>query len=266
MLKFIAAGDMHWGYESRYVGNGKIKRTPSHALAAIRPFMQFVADFKPDVFALMGDQMNCGPVSRHALESAKIQELENMRLDEELKEFDTEFLSPIEKMLPKKARRIWLDGNHEAWADLMVSKQPGIEGMIEPRNKLRLAERGWEVYPSGHILKLGKWRGTHGDVVLARRAGMYPATTALNQYGSTIRIWHTHQKQFVAQTVMAKEGYRTGACVPGLCDRGPGYLKNAPNRYQHGFCFGYIFDDGYFDDSIKLIWKGRFVVDGKVYK
>lgn len=285
-MRFMAVGDAHYGVTRRYVHGQPCYEVPSHAPEAIAPLLEFAADFKPHVFAQMGDMVDCLPVSRHAIN--KPRELEGQRLAEDIERYETEFLKPLERALmppaglhdddavrrwperydPRKCLRLWLDGNHEAWADTLAAAHPGITGLVEPREVLRLVKRGWNVRPQGHLLRLGHWKAAHGDVILRYNGGspsQYPAMKALTSYGSSIRIWHTHQKQYIMRPVMADESYHSAVCVPGLCSRAPGYLKNAPNRYMHGFCWGYIFDDGFFDDVIQVIWQGRFVANGKVY-
>lgn len=264
LLKFVCAGDIHWGYS---VKPGDTRLTPTHAPRLVKPFLAFVKDFQPDVLALMGDQIDCFPVSRHLKDNAL--EREGQRLRDDIEEFDKKFLSPLERVLKPDARRIWLDGNHEAWADQLVAREPGLRGLVAPRDVLRLKDRDWEIKHQGYLLKLGKWKGAHGDVILGYNGGrgtQYPAMRALNVYGSSVRLWHTHMYQSMMREVMADESYHTAVCVPGMCNRAAHYAKNAPNRFAHGFCYGYVFPDGLFQDYIVVIWKDRFVVDGKVYQ
>lgn len=264
LIKFIACGDQHWG---RSVKPGDDRVTPTHAPRLVKPLLEFTKDFQPDVFALMGDQIDCLPITRHF--GTGILNREGQRLQHDLADYDAKFLKPLEGVLKKGARRIWLDGNHEVWADRIVSECGGLQGLIEPRNVLGLAERGWEVYGQGHLLKLGKWKGAHGDVILSyngARSSAYPAMRALNVYGSSVRIWHTHQYQVLMREVMYDDSYHTAVCVPAMCNRAAYYSKNAPNRFAHGFCYGYIWPDGNFQDYVVIIWKNRFIANGKVYK
>ena len=60
MIKFIAAWDMHYGYERR--GGHKVAL---HDSKAINAMLKFAADFKPDTFILGGDIMDCGAISHH---------------------------------------------------------------------------------------------------------------------------------------------------------------------------------------------------------
>lgn len=265
LLRFVAGGDQHWGWS---VKPGDTHLTPTHEPRLVKPFHSFVRDFRPNVFILAGDQIDCYPVSRHLKDNAL--EREGQRLQRDIVAYDKDFLRPLERVLPKDCRKEWLDGNHEAWADALVAREPGLRGLVEPREVLRLKDRGWNVRPQGYLLKLGKWKAAHGDVILSyaggRGGGKYPANKALDSYGASIRIWHTHQEQAMMRETMADEGYHTAKCIPGMCNRAAHYGKNAPNRFAHGFCYGWVFPDGLFFDYTVTIWKYRFVAEGKLYQ
>jgi hypothetical protein len=263
---------------------GQSRLTPTHEPALTKPLLDFISDFKPHVCGLMGDMVDCLPVSRHT--GRNVIELEGQRLGRDLADLDREFLTPLEERLmppfkperldtyhraykSNRCVRIWLDGNHEVWADALVAQNPGLQGLVEPRHVLGLEARNWLVKHQGYLLRMGHWKGAHGDVILGyggRFSSKYPANRALDVYGSSVRIWHTHMFQVIMRETMANESYHTAVCVPGLCNRAAHYAKNAPNRHAHGFLYGYIFPDGFFDDRVVIIWKNRFMAEGKEYR
>ena len=108
--RFVAVFDLHFGWEYREE-RGKRFISPTHDLVAVKAMMQFVKEFKPNIFVLGGDQLNCGPVS-HWLRG-KPRKLENFRLKDELNLLDQYILTPIDSLGVR--RKIWHDGNHECF-------------------------------------------------------------------------------------------------------------------------------------------------------
>lgn len=257
--KFVALFDMHIGWEWQLIGGKRVER-PTHNAAAIKATLDFVQDFVPDVVILGGDQINCGPVSRW--NKGKPRLVEGFRLKDELDAFGDLVLSRVDEIKTK----IWMDGNHEAWVHLLVDETPGVEGMIEPAEYLRLRDCGWQLRSQGEMYNLGKLYFVHGDVVLQSRQYRNPAQTLVAAYNRNIRAGHVHTYASYTQvTPIDRQDYHTGVIVPALSARAPYYTKFNPSNFMNGFLYGYVWPDGGFTDYVVVINKNVFTVNGKKY-
>lgn len=263
--RFIAAYDIHFGWEKKQIRD-KLKVQPTHDLEAVNAMLEFAVDFKPHVFILGGDQLNCGPVSKWLRGAPRL--MEGFRLKEEMDLLDRHVLLPVDAIIPseqKGGRKIWLEGNHEYWIRRYVDEHPEIEGLVEPGNFLRLAQRKWEYYAQGEVARLGKIHFVHGDSVFPRgcKSG---AQKLVSVYRRNVRAGHLHTSEMATDVTPAdRSDYHTGIIVPALASCSPAYVKNAPTNFQKGFLFGYVMPDGSFSDYIAIINRGRMIWNGKIY-
>lgn len=258
MKSFIAAFDLHFGWEYRYRrGNRYI--APTHSLESVAAMMEFARDLRPDVFILGGDQLNCGPVS-HWLRG-KPRKLENLRLKEEMDMLEKHILLPVEKMTPKE--KVWLRGNHEVWIEELVNEIPGIEGLVEPENYLRLKQRGWKVFAQGEIYKLGKLNIIHGDVL---PPGKNVAEKMVKSYRRNVRCGDRHRYEAATDdTPYDSKDIHTGIVVPAMSQCNAAYMKNRVSNHHQGFLFGWVAPNGNFTDHVMTIINNKFIHNGKVY-
>jgi hypothetical protein len=256
LKKIVAAFDTHFGFER--VGG---KKVPIHNIKAIEAMMAFVSDFKPDIFLHGGDGLDCGAVSHW--NRSKRKSVEGLRLVEDAREARKFLIDPINDILPSNTQKVYHIGNHEDWLEDILEEYPGLEGFVGVDEMLGLTEKNWAIIPQGGVTKFGKLHFAHGDNV----GGKYVANQAVMQYERSIRFGHHHTYQ-VDTKVSAIDiaDARTGVAVPCLCNRGPSYGRNKPNRWMNGFLVGYIFPDGSFNDTVVVIVNGRFCWNGKVYK
>jgi hypothetical protein len=251
IIKFVAGFDVHYGYERK-----NRHKTPLHDWQALEPFLRFVEDFKPDVFIAGGDWLDCGAVSHH--NHNKPGKTEGLRIADDAKELRSLVLDRIEAASPK---RIYLKANHEAWLDDISEAIPGLEGLLDVEKLLGLDK--WSVVQQGDYFKLGKLVFIHGDQI---RASEYAAKNAVLAYEQNIRMGHLHTLQVYTKTsAMHIEQGRTGMVVPCLCSKRPSYLNESPNKWLQGFLYGYMQQDGNFNDYPVIITKGQCVVNGKQY-
>ena len=255
--RFVAVFDLHFGWEYREE-RGKRFVSPTHDLVAVRAMMQFVKEFKPNIFILGGDQLNCGPVS-HWLHG-KPRKLENFRLKDDLALLEEHILVPIEKL--SVGRKIWHLGNHEAWLSQLLDETPGLEGMLEPEIWLNLEERGYEIYSQGEISKVGKLNFVHGDIL----KGSNPARKLVERYRRNIRCGDKHRYEVHTDiTAYDRSDFHTGVVVPAMARVNQAYMKNGPSNHQQGFLYGWVAPDGSFTDHVMTIVKGKFLWNGKIY-
>lgn len=254
--RFMNVGDLHYGWEYR-----QGRAVPMHNMAAIRSMIEFAADFQPHTFRIMGDGLNCGPIS-HWNKTKKLSN-ENLRMADEYAGFLRDVLDPLDKALPKACRKEYLEGNHEDWVNQALENDPELKGLIEIPINLRLAERGWHWLPLGTVVRQGKWYGIHGHEL---SGGKHAVENAVKDYERSLRVWHNHTfGACTKSSAVDLNDIKTGVSVPGLCDRAPNYGRKGPNRWMHGFNFGWSWAGGYFTDFIMPITDRGFVWAGKHY-
>lgn len=257
--KFIALFDIHCGWEKQNI-RGKKYTKATHSLPALRAAVKFARDFAPDVLILGGDQLNCGPISHWHHGHPLL--IEGVRLKDEFELLEEEVLTPLQKV----RRKIWHDGNHEQWIYDHVEANPSLEGLVEPKNYLKLEKRGYEIYSQGEVSSLGKLHFVHGDVVLRRGGGVNPARTLVNAYRRNIRGGHVHTyAAHIETTAVDIQDYHSGIIVPSLSSRNPTYAKSCPNNSLNGFLYGYVWPTGDFSDEVVIINKGICTVNGIRY-
>lgn len=250
--KFLALFDTHFGWERKRFGR-ESKVVPTHNTEAITAALEFARDFRPDIIVLGGDQLNFAPISHW--NKTNFWSNEGGRIKKEMDALDEILLKPIEAMAPK-ARKIWMDGNHEVWLQDFIEANPAVEGLIEPCNYLRLEDRGWEMLGQGEMLKLGKLGVVHGD----RIRGANPAIKAAAKYQQNIRSGHHHGfGAFTMYNPVDSKDIKTSISVPCLAMVNPVYGKNEPNMHLNGFLYGWVWPDGRYTDYVVVMANNTFV-------
>lgn len=254
--KFVAVGDLHVGWEKNTAG----KLVPTHNITAWDAFEEFVEDYQPDIFLLMGDVLHAGEISHW--ERNKKLATEGRKLSRAIKCFKESYLDEL--WLPEHCQKIFVEGNHDKWIRDIAEDYPGLEGLLDPADLYGLRAEGWECHPMGTTIRLGKLDFIHGENILLR--GDYAYNAVVDRERS-VRIWHTHSYKAATKnsSVDAKE-VKTGVCVPGMCNRAPSYGGKAPNKWSHGFLYGCLAPNGYFTDQVVMITDRGFWLNGKQYR
>ncbi len=254
MDKFIISPDKHVGWQNV---DGVLQ--PLHDAKAIRAMMAFAKDFQPTMWVEGGDNIDCGPVS-HWLKHKK-RSIQGLDLRKDCKEYTKLVLEPM-KALKSVKKRYWVTGNHEDWLSEFSEENPGMSSVVDIRNLLDLSS--WDIVPSGGIVKLGHLHFVHGDKI-GNTKNM--ADRAVQLYGECVAFGHFHTYQvFPRHELIDVESPKLGMCIPGLCNKNPGYMENRPNQWMKGFAYGYIQDNGDFTIYVPIIINGRFAAEGKVYR
>lgn len=254
LTKFIAAFDLHYGYER--VGGHKV---PLHDIKAINCMLAVARDFKPDVFIIGGDGIDAGCVSHH--NHGKPGTTEGLKLIEDATEGRKAFIEPIEKIVGK-GKLVYVCGNHERFLTDLTDKIPSLEGLLDIKTLLKLDK--WTVIPQGKAYNLGKLTFIHGDQL---SGGENVAKAAVTSYERSVRFGHYHTFSVASKnSALDYKNGKTGIAVPCLCSKNPKYGKGSPNKWMQGFVMGYVEKSGNFSDSIAIILDGKCIVNGKVYK
>jgi UDP-2,3-diacylglucosamine pyrophosphatase LpxH len=255
MKKFIFSPDKHVGFERK-----KGKLVPLHDEQAIGTLLSFAKDFKPDIWIEGGDNLDCGPVS-HWLKD-KHKSAEDLDLWEDCELYSKLVLEPISK-LPSVSKRYWMLGNHEAWLDDVIEREPGLEAALAwPQLLPRLKQ--WNIVEQGNFVALGKnLRFVHGDTL---RGGVNVANATAQTHKNSVRFGHFHSFQTATRyNPFDSLDINTAIMVPGLCNKNPNYLKSRANQWLKGFLYGYVQEDSTFHDSVALIINGKTIIGGKTY-
>ena len=255
MKKCVVLPDIHFPYENEQ---------------AVKVAFKFIKWFKPHILILGGDALEMESIDHWKREKHNLRTFEGKRLLDDYKSFDKKILTPLERMCPN-ARRIYLGGNHEQWAERLVDECPQLEGMVEPEKALRLKERGWEWIPylikQKHggvrkgILKIGKLTIVHGEYT-----NKYHANKTAETFMKSVLYMHTHDLQLITKvTVEDPNDFHTAQSCGCLCDRSPQYMWGRPNRWVHAFSVTYFQDNGNFNTYVPVIIRGRFIFAGRTF-
>lgn len=257
ITSFVALFDVHVGWE-KVRSRGKESVVATHNLKAVKAVMRFVEDFKPEAVLLVGDQLNCGPISHWVKGQPRV--TENFRLKDEMDMLDALILQPIDDVPIK----MWFKGNHEMWIQNHIDAHPSVEGLVEPENYLDLRKRGYQIYEQGEVGSLGNLHFVHGDV--AMKGGKDPAGKLMFKYRRNIRAGHLHTyAACVDVTPVDSRDYHTAILVPSLSTRNPAYAKNDSSNHLAGFLYGWVWPGGKFWDQVVIINDGAFMYNGQIY-
>lgn len=252
--RFMFVTDTHWGWESK--GGHK---TTIHDPKALDVMLQFAEDFKPHDFIFGGDILDCGVISHHT--KGKPRKTEGFRLLRDAEECRTNIIKPIERILPREGLKAFIIGNHCDWIEDLLDEEPGLEGLVDVKHLLELDK--WKVIPQGGGIQYHKMYFIHGDTV---KGGEHCAKKAVTDYARNIRFGHHHTYQaFTTTSPVDTEVARTGIAIPCLCSKDVGYMERIPNKWVQGWNYGWVEDNGVFNDQVAIVIRGKAIINGKRY-
>lgn len=255
MQKFAFLTDLHFGYERK---NGH--KVALHDPKAWDVTLSFLSDFKPHHLILGGDILDCGAISHH--NKGKPGRTEGLRLIKDAEECQESVIAPL-KGIVGGASVSYILGNHEDWLKDFEEENPSVEGYFEVRDMLAIPDK-WRMIDCGSHLSLGKLTFLHGDQLTG---GEGVAKKAVGDYERSVRFGHFHTYRVHTKTsALDLRLGRTGIAVPCLCTKDPKYGEGRANSWVQGFNYGYIHEDGTFNDYVPIITNGRTCVNGKVYR
>lgn len=231
---------------------------------SVEAALDFVKDYKPDGFIHLGDLCDLNSLSRYA----KNRPGELVSFWDEI-DAANDLLDRIDRVLPKKCKRVLLEGNHDArptrfrlnrW-NSEVQSILGVERMGDFHELYNLKSRGWDWRNYGQCYKVGKALFTHGWFY-----GSYHAAKTLKRWFKTIFYGHTHTHQ--THTLLGMDGLPVSATSLGTLSRFDlGYLNGVPPAdWVHMIMHAEFFNDGCFTPHPITIIKGRFTANGKFYQ
>jgi len=235
---------------------------PHHHQKLWKNILKFIKNNQPEIFVFGGDNMNFDAVDHWLHEKGMVRQLEGKRILAEYEGFKSEILNPLENLLPKSCRKIWLNGNHEEWVKIAIDKNPQGEGYWEIEHNLKLQEKGWEVIEYGKYVKVGKLVFIHGQYT-----NQYHSRKVVDAYERNTVYGHTHTFQAYTKITPVENEPHMGMSIPAACELNPEYMRNRPNAWVNGFGVFFIYGKGNFNLYSIIAIDGQFVgIDGKFYK
>lgn len=230
---------------------------PKHNKELWANILDHIDDLKPDVFVFGGDNLDMEVVSHWT--KGKHRRIEGTRLKEDYDGFVRDILEPLEKVLPKDCRKIFLEGNHEVWVERYIDEHPEVEGFFEVRNNLPLQD--WEWYDYGDHAIVGKLYFIHGVFV-----NQHNAMKTVQTFGRNIIYGHGHTLQAFVSTTPLDTQSHMAMQIPCSCEMNPHYRKNMPNGWLNGFGEFFVLPDGSFNMLPVIATDDKFVApNGKLY-
>ncbi|MBW1996378.1 MAG: metallophosphoesterase [Deltaproteobacteria bacterium] len=217
---------------------------------------KFVKAMQPDWIILGGDFMNMGALSHWDLQKRGLIEGKRYWNEIELAQKELDYLQKH----CKKARFVYLEGNHEHWAKQYLERNPEMLGFIDVVKNLCLRERGFEWVEINRVYRVGKMNFLHGWYV-----NKYHANKTLQVMGDNCMYGHMHDHQATIMRLRASQEQYIAIAVGCLCDLNPHYQRNKPNRWVHGFGWVEYYGDGEFQAHHLFVNNGKVAFGGKVY-
>ncbi len=230
---------------------------PEHDVGCMNIVFQFTRDFQPDIFMLVGDQLDMSPISKYT--KGKLRLLEGRRLKREYGGFQRDILDRFVSLLKDSCRKYFFIGNHEDRARRLIESDPQYEGWVEPENNLSLED--WKIIPLNEVEILGEMCFIHGIYY-----NKYYAEKTNRIYGKHIFHGHVHSNQIYTTHSPINRLPRQGVGVGCLCNKNPEYKRNRPNSWVHQFLYFYLFEDGSFNYYTPIIINNRCIINGKLYE
>jgi hypothetical protein len=227
--------------------------------ATVAALYQFCEQNRPDFFILGGDALTNRMISPHTKDEVEIQ---SEGYIEEVEKFDTHFLKPFERVLPRKCVKVFIRGNHEDWENQYIAKNPNMKGITSDK-LLKLKDRGWVVKQCGEVWSHGQLTWMHGEWL---GGGQLHAKKAVDTMCENVVYGHFHTMQSFTKVLPYHKKHKYLAqCAPIGGQYNPQWVRNAPNGWVNGFILVEYHSNGNFNLYPVVVSDGRFSYGGKMY-
>lgn len=233
---------------------------PYHSEQAVDTATKIVNWFKPDVVTVLGDFLDCNPLSRFIEGSIIHKASISMQA-----EFDAgnKILDGFTKHCQTL---VYLEGNHENRVVSYVDKHPEVRGLVEVDKGLEFTARRKAGYKIKHLQynechRIGNLFATHGTYTSVNHAAKH-----VQSYCRNLVYGHIHDYQascLISPADITKKHVATS--LGCLCDRNPSYMRNAPNKWVHCIGLAYFRENGDFNLYPVIISDGVAEFAGKVF-
>lgn len=248
--KLVSAGDFH---------------IPHHDPILFDLFVDFLADFQPDILVINGDYLDCFAISKFD----KVPHRETLKSEFEI---GIKMLGRIRHAIPN-AKIYMIEGNHEfRLRQYLIRNAPELyEVSPTVADYLRLDD--FKVEWVGTKPSASKWIDTYkrfgqlyvGHWDRVNKHSAYTAKALVEEKGISLVQNHVHR---IGQHNRRLEDGRqlVGIEAGCMCDLNPDYMGHA--NWQHGFFVAYLDEDGSgrFHHTIVQVLGYKFFFGGKVYQ
>ena len=238
---------------------------PHYDSATWNIILEFIRVNKSQIagFIFGGDQFSNDSIAHHNSSKAMFWEKGAVRKEREA--FYKTILNPLEAVLPKNAKKIYILGNHERFETDWVEKNPQFDG-FEHWKQPEFIKHGWQVIPNGLSTKIGKLLVIHGD----QWTGYSPAQLgkrAVESYASSVLQGHNHTLQVHTKVSPVDQKVKWAGYVSPCCSNiNPTYMRNKPSAWVTGFTVVEVIDkSGTFNVFPLITTKGKAAYGGRVY-
>lgn len=210
------------------------KHFPLHNKPAINVVCKAIEIIKPDFYIDLGDTGEFESVSHWQWKKKKRPPLEYQlpKVYEEIKKVNSG-MDIIDEALDKAnvKTRYFTEGNHEEWLNRFSEENPYLQG-LRAEDALLLKQRGYEYYPNGEYLKIGKLWFYHGN----HFAGIHHTRNHLLKLGCNIMYGHHHDLQMCSITHMdgPKSAWSIG-CLKDMSSENNSWLGGRKVNWAHAF-------------------------------
>ena len=230
---------------------------PYHDRKAWATMMQAARWFKPHIVVLMGDYLDCYPVSRFLSDPTR-----RLRLEDELAD-GRDGLDELDRLGAR--RKVYILGNHEhRLARHIASNAPDLWGVMPSvPDLLGLEGRGWEVVAYQDGIEIGELYLTHD----LGRSGKYALNHALSEAERSVCIAHIHRIGHACLgdpiTGKLRQAWSFG-WLGDVAQIDYRHRSRARRDYQHGFGLGHLDPDG--KAYLRAVPIPRAMVSGRVVR
>lgn len=227
---------------------------------------KYMASRQWDFLIYLGDGLDMDAISHHAFEAGDRRSTENKRLKKDYEAY-AKILRRHRKIVGPKCKIVYFLGNHEEWAERMVDKFPGIEGMIEPKACLPFEELNIEVIDYRMFKKIGKILFLHGDQDKGAYGSIYHTRKYVELYNRNIVYGDKHTLQvFTRISPAGMQETHTAYAIPCLADIRPKWNRNKPTAWMNGFGVFFVTEQRFTILPIVAINNGFIAPSGVLYE
>tara|TARA_Y100000401_G_scaffold47601_1_gene36748 strand:+ start:2954 stop:3751 length:798 start_codon:yes stop_codon:yes gene_type:complete len=237
----IVTPDKHFPYEDK------------PAIKALCKAIEFV---KPEIYIDLGDIGEWEHFSAWKYKRKKKPPLEHMIPDLETDIIDVNRgFDQIDEALDKAGckDKYITEGNHDNWLNMFVESHPYVS-KYKFAIACKLKERGYNYYPFGKHLKIGKLYYYHGH----QYGGQYHTANHLRKLGCNVMYGHWHDLQHMTATHMdgPKAAWSIG-CLKDMSPQSNEWLSNRRINWAHAFAIVEYYDRGNFTVNVVQIINGK---------
>ena len=239
------------------------KHFPLHDKPSINVLCKAIDIVKPDIYVDLGDVGEWSAFSVWKYKRRKTPPLEFMIPDMETDIEDVnKGMDTIDEALDKvncKEKYI-TEGNHDNWLNMAVEKYPYVP-QYRFSNAVHLADRGYDYYPFGKYLTIGKLHFYHGH----QFGGQYHTANHLRKKACNLMYghWHDLQQHSVTHHDGAKSAWSIG-CLKDMSPEANGWLDYRDVNWSHAFAIVDFFKNGLFTVHIIQIINGQTALWGEL--